>query len=56
MKRKDAGFVMDRVTSMTIACPYCKAPMDRECADPQTGYVLENQPAHNVRMREAGVL
>jgi hypothetical protein len=56
MKRKDAAFIMDRVTSMTIPCLYCGALADRECADPKTGYVLENQAAHNIRMREAGVL
>ena len=56
VKRKDAAFVMDRVTSMTIPCDYCGAMPDRECFDPKTGYVLENQPAHNIRMREAGVL
>lgn len=56
MNRKDASFVMDRVTSITIPCPYCGADVERECFEPRTGYVLENQPAHNVRMREAGVL
>lgn len=53
---RDADFVMARVNALEIACPYCGAERDRECFNPQTGYVLEHQPAHNIRMRDAGVL
>ena len=55
-KYRDPEWVMERTSAMTIACPYCPARIDEECFDPKTGYVLEQQPAHSLRMREAGVL
>lgn len=48
--------IIQRATALTILCPFCGALVGRECFDPRTGYVLVNQPAHNIRMREAGVL
>ena len=53
---KDTAFILARVNAMTIKCTYCGAAEDRECFDPHTGYVLEHQPAHSIRLREVGVL
>lgn len=54
--KHDPEFVMARIDALTVPCPYCRAEVDQECADPSTGYVLEKQPAHVRRMQEAGVL
>ena len=51
----DPEFVMARVDALTIACPYCRAPVDEQCADPVSGYVLEHQPAHYRRLQEVHV-
>lgn len=56
MKQKDAGFILARVSAMTVKCAYCGADVERECFDPQTGYVLENQPAHMRRLQEVHAL
>ena len=53
---KDSQFILARVNAMTIKCAYCGAAEDRECFDPHTGYVLEHQPAHVLRLQEAHVL
>lgn len=52
----DPEFTMARIDAMGIPCPYCHADADRECYDPATGYVLQNQPAHVRRLQEVGVL
>lgn len=48
--------IMQRASAVTIPCPYCGAQVDQKCFNPITGWELEHQPAHNVRMREAHVL
>ena len=53
---RDPDFVMARVNAMDIECAYCGAEPDRECYDPRTGFVLENQPAHYRRLQDAHVL
>jgi hypothetical protein len=52
----DPEFVMARVDALQFCCPYCAAPPEEECYDPRTGYRLEHQPAHLMRLREAHVL
>lgn len=56
MNHIDPEFTMARIDAMGIPCPYCRADADRECYDPTTGYVLENQPAHYRRLQEVQVL
>ena len=48
--------IIQRASALTIPCPHCGALVGRECFDPRTGYVLVHQPAHSIRLREAGVL
>lgn len=48
--------VMQRASALTIPCPHCGAASGDKCFDPQTGYVLENQPAHVRRLQEVHVL
>ena len=48
--------VMQRASALTIPCPHCGAAAGDRCFNPRTGYELEHQPAHSIRLREAGVL
>ena len=50
-----ADRAMKRASALTLPCDYCKAQVGYECADPTTGTVLVKQPAHNRRLRDAGV-
>lgn len=52
----DPHFTIARSNALEIDCPYCRAPRWERCVDPRTGWEIENQPAHNMRMREAHVL
>lgn len=48
--------IIQRATALTIPCVFCGAGVGRECFDPRTGWVLENQAAHNMRLRESGAI
>ena len=48
--------IMQRATALTVECSYCGAEIGRECFDPRTGWVLEHQPAHSIRLRESGAI
>lgn len=48
--------VIQRATALTIKCAYCGAREGDRCFDLTTGSLIENQPAHNLRMRESGAL
>lgn len=48
--------IIQRATAITIPCVFCGAEVGRECFDPRTGWVLEHQPAHSIRLRESGAI
>ena len=48
--------IIQRATALTIPCGFCGAEIGRECFDPRTGWLLEHQPAHNIRLRESGAI
>lgn len=52
----DPEWTMARVNAMTIPCSYCRVLADEVCVNPATGYELEFQPAHMLRLVEAHVL
>ena len=45
-----------RELALTVPCSYCKACKGEKCWVPSTGHVLLKQPAHTVRLQDAGVL
>lgn len=56
MRQHSADFILTRNLSESIRCPYCGAEEGRRCFDPRDGVEIECQPAHNIRMREAGAI
>lgn len=43
-----------RIAALAQSCEYCSAAPATPCTDPRTGYVLQSQAAHLVRLRLAG--
>lgn len=43
-----------RIAALAHPCGYCTAVPAKPCVDPRTGYVLQSQAAHLIRLKAAG--